>query len=315
MLGRRTQYWLFDQHPGAVSLIGGMRGSWRSRPVPARDIIHFFSPERPGAHRGFSGLSSIIAPTRDLRLYQDAEMARKNLESRLAVIASGAPELLADGQRSPDAKYTGELGALPSGGIFGLPEGVNITTVQPNVVPGYVDTVKFDLHLIAAGWGVPYEDMTGDMRESTWTSARMRRVAYRRERECVQELTVIPSLCRRIDRAFVEAARLANKIDRRSYGFTYTPPRWEDVNPQQDAAADLALVAGGLMSPSELIRRRGYDPKKVMAELQADIEAWRAAGLLDVLLAMQKARALAGDDNTEGGEAATNSSKAKAGSK
>lgn len=311
VLGRRVGYWLFDEHPGALlghlSLPGTRSGM--SRMVPARDIIHWFAPDRPGQGRGFSSLAAIISSARDLRLYQDAELARKNLETRLAVLASGDASLLAESEAAGSVGATGELGSLPSGGIVGIPAGLNITAVEPKAAPGYVDTVKFDLHLIAAGWGVPYEDMTGDMRESTWTSARMRQQAYRREREVEQWLHVIPGLCEPLWRWFIDAARLAGKIRRDATKVEFSTPRWEYVNPQQDVNADLAMVAGGLMSPSELIRRRGYDPAKVLAELKDDIDAWKAAGLLDVLLAMQKARATV-DDQAEATAAAQAAAKA-----
>lgn len=308
VLGRRVGYWLFEEHPGAVQGVFGFPGTklGRSRMVPARDIIHFFAPNRPGQGRGFTGLASIIASARDLRLYMDAEIARKNLETRLAVVASGDASLLAEADIEAASKAAGELGSLPSGGIVGIPAGLNLNTVQPNAAPGYVDTVKFDLHLIAAGWGVPYEDMTGDMRQSTWTSARMRQQTYRREREMVQWLHVIPGLSKPIWRWFIEAAQLEGKarLRREAFAVEFSTPRWEYTNPQQDVNADLALVAGGLMSPSELIRRRGYDPAKVLAELKDDIDAWKAAGLLDVLLAMQKARATVQDQAEANADAA-----------
>jgi hypothetical protein len=57
--------------------------------VPVQNIIYLYNPERPGRGRGFSRFEPAISRVRELQLYQDAELARKNLETRLSVLASG----------------------------------------------------------------------------------------------------------------------------------------------------------------------------------------------------------------------------------
>lgn len=289
-LGRRVAYWLFDRHPGEMRIYTP-RGV-ASRPVPASQIIHLFNPARPGQGRGFTVLAPVIAKVRDLQLYEDAEIARKNLETRLGVIASGDASLLANGAGEvPDpqatAKETGSLGQLASGGVLGVPAGLNITTVEPKAAPGYVEYVKQKLHTIAAGFGVTYEMMTGDVREVNFSSARTAELNFRARAEFERWQILVPMMCDEIAREFVAAADLAGQVPNRQYEIDWTAPKWNYVNPEQDVKADLAEISGGLSSISEKLRQRGYKPEVVFEELRKDVETLRASGVLAVLLQLQ----------------------------
>jgi len=296
VLGRVTGYWLFDAHPGETTPLRGIRGA--SSFVGAENIIHLFKPERPGQGRGFPRLSPVIAWIRDLRLYQDAEQQRKNLETRLSVLATGDVSEMANPPEAggaPDqaeARRTGELGPLASGGITQIPQGLNLTVVKPEAAPGYVEYVVHMLHLIAAGFGVTYEMMTGDVSKVNFSSARIRMIDIRREYEMEQWTELVPMLCNPICRAFADAAELAG-LARANYDVDHAMPKWDYVNPAQDVRADLDEIAGGLSSISEKLRRRGYKPDEVFAELAGDIEKLKNLGLLDVLLALQNSRSVA----------------------
>ncbi|WP_019578283.1 phage portal protein [Curvibacter lanceolatus] len=294
-LGKRVAYWLFDQHPGEV--LGPRLARTSSSPVPAERIIHLFNPERPGQGRGFTRLAPVISRVRDLQLYEDAEAQRKNLESRLSVIASGDVNSMGplgpEDQRTPDQRSeSGDLGTLSSGSIIQVPSGLNITTVQPNAVPGYVDYVKLQLHLIAAGMGITYEMLTGDVREVNFSSARVAILEYRRNAEQLQWLTLIPGLCEPIWRAFIDAAVLANILKHPDYSCDWATPKWDYVNPVQDVAAELDAIAGGLCTISESLRRRGMEPELFFTEYKADFERLQRDGTLDFLMMLQKGRTM-----------------------
>lgn len=290
-LGAVTAYYLWDQHPGDTALIRGRKA--QSSRVPAKNIIHLFSPERPGQGRGFSRFGPVIARVRDLQLYEDAELARKNLESRLGVLASGDisqmenPAALGDGGAG-QAQGARDLGELAGGGIVGMPGGMNFTVIEPKAVPGYVDYVKYQLHLIGAGLGVPYEMLTGDMAEVNFSSARVRLLDFRRAIQQIQWLVLIPKLLVPIHEAFVEAAYLAGKIRTRDMAVDFSPPKWDYVNPEQDVKADLAEIGAGLSTISEKLRQRGYDPDVVMNEWKTDYDKLKALGILETMLFMQR---------------------------
>lgn len=289
-LGKPRNYWLFGNHPGDTT-----RQSARltSQPVSAKDIIHLFAPKRPGQGRGITRFAPVIARTRDFMLYEDAEQQRKNLETRLSVLVSGDVEAMANpaaefgvpsDPNNPESRRTyGDLGVLPSGGVTEVPPGLNITQVEPKAVGGYVPYCKLQLHLIAAGIRVPYESMTGDMTEVNFSSARIRRLEFRQDCEQMQWLVLVPRLCNVLWRWFVDAAHLNGNVRKADYVVEWSTPRWDYVNPQQDVNAELAAISGGLLSPSEALRRRGYKPERVFAEMGRDFQRMQAAGALDLM--------------------------------
>lgn len=305
VLGKIVAYWLWSSHPGDASLARSLR--LQSNRVEAQSIIHLYAPDRPGMGRGFTRLAPVIPRVRDLQLYEDSELARKNLETRLGVLYSGDPALLgnpgADGTTTDASAAQGDLGDLPSGGITRLPTGANVTVVEPTVAVGYVEYVKHQLHLIAAGMGVTYEMLTGDMSKVNFSSARVRLLDFRRTVEQMQWLVLVPRLLEPIHRAFIDAGNLAGVFNGADYTCEFSTPKWDYVNPKQDVDADIAEISVGLSSISEKLRRRGYNPADVFAEIKSDFDTLKSLGVMDILLLKEKGSvSLAGSDVTPDGE-------------
>ena len=190
------------------------------------------------------------------------------------------------------AAKAGDLGPLPSGGITQIPAGLTMQALEPKAAPGYVEYLKFNLHLIAAGWGVTYEMMTGDVSDTSFSSARVNRLNFQREAEVEQWVVFIPKFCDRVCRAFADAAELAGKVKLADYNVEHSTPKWDYVNPADDVKADLQEIAGGLSTFSEKLRKRGYKPDQVFAELRSDIDTLKEGGVLDVMLMLLKGRAM-----------------------
>lgn len=290
--GERAAYWLFDRHPGDVGLRATLRESQR---VPADEIIHMFNPARPGQQAGISALAPVIPSVRDLQVYEDAEQARKNLEARMSVMGEWDESML-EGAKLPEkdpadkGPVTLDLGELAGGGIFGLPPGMkNPTFIQPNAAPGYVEYVKQRQKNIAAGLGVPYEFMTGDMSEVNFSSSRVRTNQYRRDVERDQWTLFIPMFCTRIATRWLSLLDTVGMPAGQGVYPDWTTPKWASVNPLQDVAADLSEIKGGMSSISEKIRQRGYDPELVFSELKTDLERLQKDGTLPLLAALMGA--------------------------
>ncbi|MGK2897214.1 MAG: phage portal protein [Burkholderiaceae bacterium] len=315
-LGRVAAYWLWSQHPGDATLLRGLRT--QSKRIDASTIIHLFDPKRPGQARGITRLAPVIARTRDTQLLEDAHLARKNLEARLSVLFSGDASLLANefqqGSTSATgaadtalARRTGDLGELASGGITEMPPGGEFLFVDPKPTPGHVEDIKHHLHIITAALGVTYEMATGDMTEVNFSSARVRQGDVRRGFEQTQWLCIIPRFCRPICDAFVRAAIDAGKVPGNTrYGVEYDTPKWDYVNPQQEANADALQVATGLSSLSAKLRARGENPEKVFAEIGSDFQKLKdltvgtgdtATNVLDILFFLQKGSLRIADKN------------------
>lgn len=272
--GLRRAYWLFDEHPGEMPLT--RRGQLASFPRPARSFLHLYEKERPGQQRGVPWLYAAMINLRELGTYREAELLRKRLEACFAAIVVN-PEALADpstGDINVTPQIT-DLGgnkveALEPGGFFYARGGSDIKFPQPTALPGYPEYLRTELHGVAAGSLITYELLTGDLSRVNYSSIKAGSVEYRRGMESLQWTTVIPVLCDRQWRDFIDFAVLAGKLPEGTpYGVAHSPPRFESIDPLKDAVADLIATRAGFVSTPEAISSRGYDPKET-AEEQAE---------------------------------------------
>jgi len=293
-LGKCVAYWLFDQHPGEVVTLKSRIGRTDSKRVPAEYIYHIFAPSRPGAGRGFPRLSSVINDVRDMQLLQDAHAQRKNLEARLGALATGDLGSLDNAPKTEALESGASLGELSSGGITYVGAGMNITAFQPQSDGSFPEYLKLNLHLICAGAGFTFEQATGILTDTNFSSARIGGLNQRKELEHIQWHVLIPQLCDPVCHAFASAAAMAGKLGRnvveiipgRDYILEQSTPKWDYVNPKDEVGATIDEIGAGLTSFSEAMRRRGDDPQIRMAELASDIAGFKAAGIWEDILAM-----------------------------
>ncbi len=290
--GQRVAYWLFERHPGDAGLWNRGRSGISMR-VPADEIIHLFNPSRPGQQDGISRLAAVIPRVRDLQTYMDAELQRKQLETRLGVLAvqedlaGGTTPSLPGELNAAGGSGVQDLGELAGGGIVALPPGMsNPVFVEPKAVPGYVEYVKQGWKEVAAGYGCPYELMTGDMTEVNFSSSRVRTNQFRREIEMEQWGWFVPMLCGPIADWWLSALSLVAQVPAQKAAIDWTTPKWASPNPVQDVASDLSAIKGGLQSISEVIRQRGYDPELVFTELEKDFKRLDSMGILPLMASM-----------------------------
>ena len=156
-LGRRRAYWLFPSHPGEN------RGrALVSRPVPARQVLHLFERLRPGQVRGVSWFAPVILKLRDLDDYDDAELMRKKIEACFAAFVTGAQDEETLGR--PSSIHSGDrVESFEPGMIEYLEPGKDVKFASPSANGGYAEYMRLQLHAVAAGVGLTYELLTGDL--------------------------------------------------------------------------------------------------------------------------------------------------------
>ncbi|MGY9047986.1 MAG: phage portal protein, partial [Rhodobacterales bacterium] len=65
-----------------------------------------------------------------------------------------------------------------------------------------------------------------------------------------------------------EAAFAAGLIPTADIPVEWAPPKFDSVNPLQDATTDLLETRAGFSTIAQQIAKRGYDPRKVLEEWQ-----------------------------------------------
>nr|WP_284694337.1 phage portal protein [Rhodoplanes serenus] len=276
-IGRRRGYWLYAQHPGDA--VVSMRRRFDSASVPATDVLHLYEKQRAQV-RGVPWGTPVMRSLRDLDDWTQAELVRKKTEACVVGIVLGADEaeqgiapsvVDADGNRVE--QFEPGLIAYAHGGK-------DIKFNQPATTAGVGEWLRAQLHIVAAGFRMPYELLTGDLSQVNYSSIRAGLVEFRRLIDAVQWQIFIPVLCQPTWTWFCEAAWAAGRLPRPDIAVEWSPPRFEAVDPLKDAMADLLAMRSGTMTLAQAIARQGHNPDAVLAEIAAMNARLDALGLV-----------------------------------
>lgn len=258
-IGQRVAYWLFREHPGSnLATLASDR-------IPADGVRHIFKGERPGQVRAVSWFAPVLLRFKDFDELEDAVLMKQKVAACLAVVVSdidgtGSPLGTVD-TTQPTVDMI-EPGAIINGGA-----GRNIEVVQPPTVSEYPQYAETVLRAIATGLGVTYEDLTGDYTDLPFSAARMSRIRHWARVEDWRWRLLIPQF---LDPVWQWASTAAGVIGVESAAVQWTPPPMPMIEPDKEGLAYQRNIRTGIMTLSEAIRERGYDPDALLAEYAAD---------------------------------------------
>jgi hypothetical protein len=155
VLGKRSAYWLFREHPGAATSYGGV-----SARIPASEILHIYLPGRPGQVRAISWFAPVLLRFKDFDEFEDATLMKQKVAACLAVLVTDV-----DGANTALGTTTTDdpmVDTLSPGMIANIPPGRSVDVVAPPQSADYPTYASTVLRAIATGIGVSYEDLTGD---------------------------------------------------------------------------------------------------------------------------------------------------------
>ena len=259
--GRRVAYWLYKEHPGASTASSSV-ALWSSERVPAKDVLHVFKGGRPGQVRGASWFAPVLIRFKDFDEFADATLMKQKIAACLAVITS---DIDGSGARlgAEDTENTLH-DILEPGLIANVPPGRSIDVVNPPTVREYADYVATTLHEIASGIGVTPEDLTGDYASLNFSAARMSRLRHWGRVQGWRWRMMIPQFLDPLWRWAMEALELAGEETAENEDWTAPPLPF--VEPDKEGLAIIRNIRGGIQTPDEALRERGYDPAAFWAE-------------------------------------------------
>jgi len=285
-IGRRVAYWFYRRHPGSLQ---DLDTSQLVR-LPASDafvrerVLHIYEPLRPGQIRGTPQLSQALIRLRDLDLYCDATLLRQQLANMFVgfLIPGGAlTDSTTDFTGRPiqrDAEGAGVVGLEP--GLFHeLRPGEDVKFAEPPEAQGFGEFVRAQLMAASVAADVPYEVLTGDLRDVSDRTVRVILHEFRRRVEQRQHHIVAYQFCRPVWDAWFTHAILSGAIplpagyDRDPAPWQrveWVPPTWPYLHPTQDVEAERAMVRSGFKSRTQVAKERGYDVEQIDREIAAD---------------------------------------------
>ncbi len=279
-IGRRVAYHLYREHPGERLMFANAGETVR---VPANSVLHVYKPLRPGQHRGQPWLTQVLVKLHELDQYDDAELVRKKLAAMFAAfITENNPEdpviESKPGEGETDASGV-PLAGIEPGSMVKLLPGEDVKFTEPGDVGGmYTEFMRVQLRAVAAGLGITYEQLTGDLERVNYSSIRAGLLEFRRRCEQFQHQVMVFQFCRPVWQAWIEAAAVAGAIDARDYArnrdayldVEWRPPSWDWVDPLKDMNAEIAAVRAGFKARSAVINGMGYDEEDVDRRTAAD---------------------------------------------
>lgn len=262
---RRTGYWLHARHPGDFTFHGA---PYASQFVDFADTIHLYRQLRAGQVRGVPVLAPVLMNARDLADVMDAIVVKQRVEACFAGFVTKNEDGSAGLNPKGDDK---RIDQMKPGMLAYLDQGETITFGQPSSQGQFEPVWITTMMGMAAGAGLTYDQVTGDLRQANYSSLNAGDIHRRRLTEQTQNHLLVPQLMRRTTGWFVDAAIMSGALRprRQGYRWDYILPAVEPIDPRKALEADILAVRAGRMTPQEFISSWGQDWRKVIADTTA----------------------------------------------
>jgi len=258
--GKRVGYHLYESHPGSIST---SFNSLRSNLIPASEVYHLYRLERPGQVRGVPWLSNCMIRLKDLDAFEDAQLHRAKIASLFVAFVSD----ISDNVDCDDESDLGER--MVPGLIEHLPPGKSIDFANPPSFDLYKDYVNSNLRAIAAGLGITFEGLTGDLSQVNFSSARMGWIEMGRNIDSWRKHIMMGQFLHGVESDFQLIMRL-NGLPINGLVFDHIPPRRELIDPEKEIKAMKAAVRSGFESRKSVVQSLGRDPDLVLDQIAED---------------------------------------------
>ena len=297
--GMPVAYHLLTQHPGDYQRGGATVQRER---IPAADLWHHFTPERPEQSRGFPWMAASMMRLNMLGGYEEAAIvAARAGASKMGffVAPDGDPAALANGTENDPA--VGDPGAFTTSAEAGtfdvLPQGYDFKAYNPEYPTANYDMfVKACLRGISSGLGVAYNSLANDLEGVNFSSIRAG-VLEEREAWMTLQRWAIDAFLTPLYLEWVEMALLKGAII--GAGGTPLPAgklykyqmhawqgrRWPWVDPVKDIEAARLAIQTGIASPQMIAAQAGVDVEDVLIAIGEFEKAVKAGGLTSINIA------------------------------
>jgi lambda family phage portal protein len=304
--GQRTVYWFYRNHP-ADSTVPFDVNTAELVPVPASEIMHIYWPGEPGQIRGTPKSAASIVRLFMLDSYDDHELERKRTAALFtSFVTKTAPDDALFGEEDVAANagvadgfnmgtHAGAGGLddpvayLAPGMLHYLLPGESVENAAPADVGASYEPFQYrNLTASAAGMGVPYANMTGDLRATSYGSQRAGMLEFRRRLEQLQWGSVIYQFCRPVVQRWLDTAvqykavTLSRYLERRReyQRVKHITPAWAWIDPLKDMQAEQIAVQERWKARSDVIEATGFDAEEVDARVKADEDREAALGVV-----------------------------------
>lgn len=275
-IDRVAAYHMYRHHPSDWS---GRTNALMPEPVPARDVILMYLPERPGDTRGVPWAAPALNTFDALRTYDIAELERKKGTSTYGGFYERPVD---DDGAVPGALPADDEGAMlqplePNTWVE-LPPGYKVTFSQPpSSDANYGPYRRENISMAAVSVGLAYEHLTLNFEKLGDRQYRAMMLEVGRLIESLQYHMVVQQLCKPTWKRFVQTAISSGKwtppVNARLRDYMrveWVSPARGHIHPVQEVAAVAAAISAGLLSRKRGVALMGDDVEKIDLENARD---------------------------------------------
>ena len=262
----------------------------------AKDVIFYFTKNRPTQLREVSDLAATITRVRDINEFMRSLAVKERLLACLSVfIKRDSPPTTGRGYGGVDDGYMGKT--ISPGTINYLSPGDDISVVQPNMqATDATAHIKQQIRMLGSGQGLSYELASRDMSETNYSSARQGAIeddlTFEEERQQLKD--VMDEIFEEFIKALYLSGKLSdgrpadgsfwekNRYEYSRHTWIKAPKKW--IDPAKEAAANKDALLTGQKTFADMAAENGKDWKEQLEEM-AKIQNYAAE--LDVDLVGQ----------------------------
>ena len=226
-------FWFLKQHPGDTIIWPSNAGVLLR--VASQNVCHVFQSLRAGQLRGVPWLAPVLLRIHELNQFEDAELVKQKVA---AMFVAFVKQMTGQGVFGEVPGTPGETPAPPPGvGNAVMEPGTtqylrlneDVEFANPPQFNSLPEFMRIYLRSIAAGLGVTYEQLTGDLTGVNYSSIRAGLIEFWRRCEQFQHQVIIFRMCRPVWDAWIRTALISGELDYSDYAkdpLAFTSVKW-----------------------------------------------------------------------------------------
>jgi lambda family phage portal protein len=241
--------------------------------IPAEQIIHLYMPLYAEQVRGVPWMYSAIVKLHQLGAFEEAAIIAARVGASKMGFYQQRPNAAGDLVEGMSVDARGDTIQSAEPGEFGVvPDGYEVKEWSPN----YPDTqvgpfMKSCLRGISSGFGVSYHSLGNDLEAVNFSSARAGLLEERDQWMLIQEW-LIEHLHVPLYRRWLRMADLTKRLPiqgpvQKYFDVTWSPKRWQWVDPFKDVQANAMAIQWGLKSRTQVVAETGNDLEDIFGQL------------------------------------------------
>ena len=278
---RPVAYWFYQDHPGELWQGRGGVVSRELERIPAEEIIHLHSTDRPNQLRGVPLLYSTITRLKNIGDYEEWEqIAAKAAASIMGLITTPDVDLLGEPKNKDEDDSLPADEELKPGVMRYLAPGEHLEAFDPKRPnPNVTGFIECQLRASGAGIGASYEHTANDYTKTNYSSSRLS-LLNSRDRFKVLQVAFASKFNRIVYREWLDMAVLSGVLNFPDYEIR--PKRyqavkwqfrgWQWVDPHKEVQATIASLAAGMTSLTKVAAEQGEDFEEMVKTIARERE-------------------------------------------